>query len=79
MDSQAVAWSNSLSATQRESGSLCPYVGYAASHTDCVSMEPGMFLTDLASLELSYRAKTCRFGFVFPCEFGFPKSAPGSV
>ena len=29
-----------------------------------------MFLTDLGSLELSYRAKTCGCGFAFPCECG---------
>ena len=35
-----------------------------------------MFLTDLGSLELSYRAKTYGRGFAFPCECGSPRSGP---
>ena len=35
-----------------------------------------MFLTDLGSLELSYRAKTYGRGFAFPCECGSPSSGP---
>ena len=38
MDSQAVAWPHSFSTLQKESGSLCPFVGYADSHTECVSV-----------------------------------------
>ena len=36
----------SFKAAQRESGSLCQYVGYAASHTEVSPEEPRMFLTD---------------------------------
>ena len=34
MDSQPVAWLKSFSTPNRESGSLCLYVGYVASHTE---------------------------------------------
>ena len=33
-------------ATQRESGSLCPHVGYAASHTGVSPYESRMFVTE---------------------------------
>ena len=56
--------------------SLCPYVGYSASHTELCLYVPRMFLTDLGSLEHSYRNETCRCGFPFPYECGFPCSTP---
>ena len=36
LHSQAVAWPPRLSTARRESGSLCPYVGHADSHTGCL-------------------------------------------
>ena len=66
MDSQAVAWPPSLSATWRESGSQGPWVGDAAPHPECSSCGPRKCLADLGSLELSSRAETCGPGSGLP-------------
>ena len=52
------------------------YFGYAAKCTQSVYVRAKMFLTDLGTLELSWRAKTCGCGFAFPYEFGSLTSAP---
>ena len=50
-------------------------VGHAGSHTGCVPVKAKNFLTDLGSLELSYRAKgreeTCGAGSAFPWVWGY--------
>ena len=46
MDYQAGALPQSISTPRRESGSICPYVGCVASHTEVSLYEPRMFLRD---------------------------------
>ena len=66
------------SAPHGENQAPCAPVFCMRLHTQSVTLfVPRNLLTDLGSLELPYRAKTCGCVLAFPGVFGFPTTAPG--
>ena len=66
------------SAPHGENQAPCAPVFRMRLHTQSVTLfVPRNLLTDLGSLELPYRAKTCGCVLAFPGVFGFPTTAPG--
>ena len=67
---------DSFKATQRESGSLFPYFGCAASHTEFDSVGARNIPERLRLTKAVLQSKDIGCGFAFPCQYGSPSLAP---
>ena len=70
---------DSFKAAQRKSGSLYPYVGCAASHTEFGSVGARNIPDRLRFTKAVLRSKDVGCGFAFPCQYGSPSLAPAPV